>query len=198
MRRHANRIATARLANRGYINRRGTMPANDILTVLAIALGATNAARVQRSAITIRLFDDHEAQRLPSSADREQVHLAILHFADGNAYFVGSRVNWACRRRRGICAGVNEIRRKDENYGQETSRGRNHPTALPATLRYQQPFLRFAFGLFGRFRVGRGLPLTQHEQRRSAKNEHEEEKLIPDNRADDGHLRLARRQPLRF
>src|SRR5690242_3690964 len=120
------------------------MPANDVLPVLAIAFGATDAARIQRSAISIRLFDDHEAQRLPSSADREQVHLAILHFADGNANLVPSRVNWACGRWRGIRASVNEIRRKHENYGQETGRGGNHPAALPAILGFEQPFLRFA------------------------------------------------------
>src|SRR6476661_4852716 len=81
MRRHSDWIAASCFPDRRYINRRGAMPANDILPILAITLCSTDAASVQRRAIAIRLFDDHETQRLPSCADREQMHFAILHFA---------------------------------------------------------------------------------------------------------------------
>src|SRR5580692_4802544 len=98
MRRHADGIAPARFADRWHINRRTAMPANDVLPILAITLSATDAASIQRRPVTVRLLNDHEAQRLPTGANREQVHLAVLHFTHRDAHLVPHGINSPRRR----------------------------------------------------------------------------------------------------
>src|SRR5260370_14927500 len=64
-RRHANRIASSLLANRRHVNRRPAMAAHHVLPVLAVPFRPANPASVKRCAVSVRLLDDHEAQRLP-------------------------------------------------------------------------------------------------------------------------------------
>src|SRR5271170_7435521 len=91
MRWNANRVAAASFADRRHINRGTAVPAHDVLPVLAIPFRAADAARVKGRAVTVRLLDDHEAQRLSTSADRKQMHLAVLYVAHRNAHFVAHR-----------------------------------------------------------------------------------------------------------
>src|SRR6267154_401323 len=72
---HTDRIAPANFANRRYIYRRPTLAANDILPILAIAFRAANAASIQRRAVSVGLFDDHEAQRLTTHVNRKQMQV---------------------------------------------------------------------------------------------------------------------------
>src|SRR5271167_5163202 len=108
MRRHANRIASACLADGWYIDCRATMPANDVLPILAIALGPADAASIQRGPIAIRLLNNHKAQRLPSGADRKQMHLTVLHIAYRNTHFIPHGCDGPCRGGRSIRVRVNE------------------------------------------------------------------------------------------
>ena len=77
---HADGIAPALISNRRHIDRRATVPADDVLSVLAIAFCATNPASVQSRAVTIRLLDNQEAHRLMAGSDVVEMQTSILNF----------------------------------------------------------------------------------------------------------------------
>src|SRR5258708_4403168 len=78
---HTDRIAPANFANRRHIYCRPTVAANDILPILAIAFRAANAASIQSRSVSVRLLDDHEAQRLATHVNRKQMQVRSLHLA---------------------------------------------------------------------------------------------------------------------
>src|SRR5260370_25368639 len=88
VRRDANRIAAALLADRGHVNCRSAVAANDVLSVLAVAFRAADAAGIQRPAVTVPPLDDEEAQPLPSDLQREKMQTGIRNFPQPNAHFV--------------------------------------------------------------------------------------------------------------
>src|SRR5712672_1691342 len=72
---HTDRIAPANFANRRDIYRGPTVAANDILSILAIAFRAANTASIQSRSVSVRLLDDHEAQRLATHVNRKQMQV---------------------------------------------------------------------------------------------------------------------------
>ena len=62
--RDADGIATAGFTNRGNVNRRATVAANNILPILTVTFRAADAAGIERHAPTLRLFDDEKPERL--------------------------------------------------------------------------------------------------------------------------------------
>ena len=57
-----DRIAAALISDTRNVDGRAAMTANDVLAVLTIAFGATDAARIESGAVTIGFLDDHETQ----------------------------------------------------------------------------------------------------------------------------------------
>src|ERR1700722_2533909 len=57
-------IAAALVSDTRNVDGRAAMAADDVLAVLPIAFGATDAARIESCAVAIGFLDDHEAQGL--------------------------------------------------------------------------------------------------------------------------------------
>ena len=57
-------IAAALISDTRNVDGRAAMTADNVLAVLAITFGATNAARIESGAVAIGFLDDHETQRL--------------------------------------------------------------------------------------------------------------------------------------
>ena len=64
VRRDTDGIAAALISDTRNVDGRAAMTADDILAVLPITFGATDAARIESGAVAIGLLDDHEAQSL--------------------------------------------------------------------------------------------------------------------------------------
>src|SRR6266516_2865212 len=109
MRRYANGIASSLIADRGDIDRRGAMAANDILAVLPVTFRPADAACVQRRAPAVGLLDDHETQRLTASIDGKKMHVSVLNFADWDTHDICDGFDRTSRRRRGVRPRINEI-----------------------------------------------------------------------------------------
>ena|ERR1700688_1236938 len=60
----SNGIAAALISDTRNVDGRAAMTADDVLAVLAITFGATDAARIESGAVAVGLLDDHETQRL--------------------------------------------------------------------------------------------------------------------------------------
>src|SRR5260370_41499108 len=93
---HADRIAAAGFADGGNVNRRTAVAADHVLTVLAVAFRAADAARVECHAPALRLLDNQKTKRLIAGRRVRNVHgeemkIAILHFAERNAQLVVRR-----------------------------------------------------------------------------------------------------------
>ena len=71
VRRDTDGIATTLIANGGNIDGGATMTADDVLPVLAITFGATDAASIESGAVAVGFLDDHEAQRLVTNVHGE-------------------------------------------------------------------------------------------------------------------------------
>ena len=67
------------------------MPANHVLTFLAIAFRATDQAGIQRRAIAVRLLDHHEPDGVAIILQGEQMQVSVLNFANGNTHKI---VRW--------------------------------------------------------------------------------------------------------
>src|ERR1700741_4815010 len=81
-------IAAAFFADGGDVNRGAAMTANDVLPILAIALGAADLTGVQSRAPAVGLLDDHKAQTLPVHLQGEEMEVAVLYFAERNAHVI--------------------------------------------------------------------------------------------------------------
>src|SRR5689334_25326355 len=104
MRRKADRIAAASLAEGRNVDGGGTVAADNVLAVLAVVLGTADAAGVQGDAPAVWLLDDEEAERLAAVLGGKDVELAVLDLVEGNAEFsIGRseerRVGKECRSR---------------------------------------------------------------------------------------------------
>src|SRR6266702_8965723 len=108
MRGHADGIASSLIADRGDINRRGAVAADDVLAVLPVTFRPADAARVQRRAPAVGLLDDHETQRLTASIDGKKMHVSVLNFADWNTHDICDGFERASRRRRRVRPRINE------------------------------------------------------------------------------------------
>lgn len=80
----ADGITSALLTDGGDVNRRGTVAANHVLAVLALALRATNHTGIQGRAVAIGLLDHHEADWTAIGVQSEEMEIAVLHFANGD------------------------------------------------------------------------------------------------------------------
>src|SRR6266704_2569328 len=109
MRGHADGIASALIADRGDINRRGAVAADDILAVLPVTFRPADAARVQRRAPAVGFLDDHETQRLTASIDGKKMHVSVLNFADRDMHDISDVFDRTSRRWRGVRPRINEI-----------------------------------------------------------------------------------------
>jgi hypothetical protein len=92
--------------------------------------------------------------------------------------------------------GINKIGGERENHDETRSGCGDHPAALTAALRFEQAMFSFIHG--GIFLCGRSEPLAEYQENRCAKNEYEEEELVTNGWADDGHFLFAGGNPLRF
>src|SRR5258708_24865697 len=124
-------IAPAQIADRGKVDSRSEMAANNILAVLPVTFRPADAARVQRRAPAVGLLDDHETQRLSAGVYRVKMHVAVLNsnFADGHTYDASGGFDGANRGRRGVRARVNEIGGERHDHGQGRACPWNHPPA---------------------------------------------------------------------
>src|SRR5579884_275093 len=194
---NANGIAAALLANGGNVDRGGAVAADDVLAVLAVAFGATDAAGVESNAPAVGLLDDQEAERLASRLGGEEMKPAILHEADRDEDFPVDRGNRLGGGRSGGGASVNEVSGERQDHGEAGGSGGQHPAALAATLGFEKAALGLIGG-GGDLRVGSGEPFTKNEDKSSAEDEHKEEDFVADDGPDDGHFPCARGNPLRF
>jgi len=69
----ADGIAATLIADGRNINGGAAMTADNVLAVLAIAFGATDAARIESGAVAVGFLDDHEAERLTGDVYGEQM-----------------------------------------------------------------------------------------------------------------------------
>src|SRR5260370_25606455 len=98
MRGHADGIASALIADRRNIDRRGAVAADDVLAVLPVTFRAADTARIQRRAPAAWLLDDHETQRLTASIYSKKIHASVLNFTDWDTHDIRDSFDRQSRR----------------------------------------------------------------------------------------------------
>jgi hypothetical protein len=94
----------ALIADGWSVNGGPAMTANDVLAILAIAFGATDAASVEGGAVAVGFLNNYERQSLIADVGSEEMQLSILNLGKPQADFLADGSNGRRRRRSRISA----------------------------------------------------------------------------------------------